>query len=160
MIRKFSELFKEQKTKAYTVEIDNNRAAISAKVNGRSDKSNKMKRDVTKDEQWDPNTENLDDELGKEGRERLRELQKASLGNVEKMYAIANDESVDWSEAQAQVEKSGKSTVVSVKNPESTKKRNLVMGGTANEVLSKEAKEFQRGKASRREAKSAKRRKV
>ncbi|KAF9079626.1 hypothetical protein BGX23_003571 [Mortierella sp. AD031] len=161
MIRKFSDLFKEQKTRAYTQEIESNRAAISAKVTGRSSKegANKMKRDVTKEEQWDPNMDNLDDELGKEGRERLRELQKASLGDVEKMYAISN-ESVDWAEAEAQIDKKGKSTVVSVKNPESTKKRNLVAGGTASEVMAKEAKEFVRGKASRREAKSAKRRKV
>ncbi|KAG0369537.1 hypothetical protein BGX24_002382 [Mortierella sp. AD032] len=152
MIRKFSELFKEQKTRAYTQEIDNNRAAISAQVSGRSAKEgpNKMKRDVTKEEQWDPNMDNLDDELGKEGRERLRELQKASLGDVEKMYAISKD-SMDWAEAEAQIDKKGKSTVVSVKNPESSKKRNLVAGGTASEVMAKEAKEFVRGKASRRE---------
>ncbi|KAF9945187.1 hypothetical protein BGZ70_003995 [Mortierella alpina] len=162
MIRKFSDLFKEQKTRAYTEEIDSNRAAISAKVNGKKNAkegASKMKRDVTKDEQWDPNTDNLDDELGKEGRERLRELQKASLGDVEKMYAIANEESMDWAQAQAQIDKKGKSTVVSVKNPESTKKRNLVMGGTANEVLAQEAKDFVRGKASRREGKTAKRQK-
>ncbi|KAF9291140.1 GNAT acetyltransferase 2-domain-containing protein [Linnemannia elongata] len=166
MIRKFSDLFKEQKTRAYTLEIDNNRAAISAQVTGRSAKegANKMKRDVTKEEQWDPNMDNLDDELGKEGRERLRELQKASLGDVEKMYAISKD-SLDWAEAEAQVDKKGNSTVVSVKNPESTKKRHLVAGGTASEVMAKEAKEFVRGKASRREGggggkSSAKRRKV
>lgn len=165
MIRKFSDLFKEQKTRAYTLEIDNNRTAISAQVTGRSAKegANKMKRDVTKEEQWDPNMDNLDDELGKEGRERLRELQKASLGDVEKMYAISKD-SLDWAEAEAQVDKKGNSTVVSVKNPESTKKRHLVAGGTASEVMAKEAKEFVRGKASRREGgggkSSAKRRKV
>ncbi|KAF9110194.1 hypothetical protein BGX27_006660 [Mortierella sp. AM989] len=161
MIRKFSELFKEQKTLAYTEEINNARATISAQQSSKSTGGNKAKRDVTKDEQWDPNTENLDDELGKEGRERLRELQKASLGDVEKMYAIAKDDTVDWSLAEAQIEKKGKSTVVSVKNPESTKKRNLVMGGTANDVMAKEAKDFVRGKASRREGgKSTKRRKV
>ncbi|KAG0010205.1 hypothetical protein BGZ80_001671 [Entomortierella chlamydospora] len=161
MIRKFSDLFKEQKTLAYTEEINNARATISAQQSNKSTGGNKAKRDVTKEEQWDPNTEDLDDELGKEGRERLRELQKASLGDVEKMYAIAKDDSVDWSMAEAQIDKKGKSTVVSVKNPESTKKRNLVMGGTANDVLAKEAKELVRGKASRRDGgKSAKRRKV
>ncbi|KAG0366887.1 GNAT acetyltransferase 2-domain-containing protein [Gamsiella multidivaricata] len=162
MIRKFSDVFKEQKTRAYTEEINNNRAAISAQQTNKKSGSgiNKMKRDVTKEEEWDPNTEDLDDELGKEGRLRLRELQKASLGDVEKMYAIAKDETVDWSMAEAQIDKKGKSTVVSVKNPDSTKKRNLVKGGTANEVLEKESKEFVRGKASRREGKSAKRRKV
>lgn len=117
------------------------------------------KRDVTKEEEWDPTLEDLDDELGKEGRQRLRELQKASLGDVEKIYAIAND-SVDWLAAEAQIHKKGASTVVSVKNPESTKKRNLVMGGTVDDVLTKESKEFVRGKASRREVKNAKRRKV
>ncbi|KAF9205707.1 hypothetical protein BGZ49_003683 [Haplosporangium sp. Z 27] len=161
MIRKFSDLFKEQKTLAYTEEINNARATISAQQGSKSAGGNKAKRDITKDEQWDPNTEDLDDELGKEGRERLRELQKASLGDIEKIYAIAKDDTVDWSMAEAQIDKKGKSTVVSVKNPESTKKRNLVMGGTANEVLEKEAKELVRGKASRREGgKSAKRRKV
>ncbi|KAF9354935.1 hypothetical protein BGX26_007187 [Mortierella sp. AD094] len=161
MIRKFSDLFKEQKTLAYTEEINKARATISAQQSSKSTGGNKAKRDVTKEEQWDPNTEDLDDELGKEGRERLRELQKASLGDVEKMYAIAKDDTVDWSMAEAQVDKKGKSTVVSVKNPESTKKRNLVMGGTANDVMAKEAKELVRGKASRRDGgKSAKRRKV
>ncbi|KAG0294660.1 hypothetical protein BGZ98_001695, partial [Dissophora globulifera] len=169
MIRKFSDLFKEQKTRAYTEEIDNGRAIASSKISSKdiaNGNSNKLKkRDATKDEQWDPTTDNLDDELGKEGRERLRELQKASLGDVEKMYAIAKDDSVDWSMAEAQIEKKGKSTVVSVKNPESTKKRNLVAGGTATDVMAKEAKEFVRGKASRREGghsnkSGAKRRKV
>ncbi|KAI1299816.1 hypothetical protein EDD11_006421 [Mortierella claussenii] len=162
MVRKFSELFKEQKTRAYTEEINNTRASISAQQSSKaSTGGNKMKRDVTKEEEWDPNMENLDDELGKEGRERLRELQKASLGDVEKIYAIAKDDTVDWSAAEAQIDKKGKSTVVSVKNPESTKKRNLVMGGTAKEVMDKETKEFVRGKASRRDGgKTAKRRKV
>lgn len=116
-----------------------------------------MKRDVTKEEQWDPTTDNLDEELGKEGRERLRELQRASLGDVEKMYSIANDDSVDWSMAESQIDKKGNSTVVSVKNPESSKKRNLVQSGTAKEVMDKEAKEFVRGKQSRRDNKAKKR---
>ncbi|KAF9916487.1 hypothetical protein BX616_003628 [Lobosporangium transversale] len=159
MIRKFSDLFKEQKTLAYTTEINNSRANASAQLKIKD--VNSKKRDVTREEEWDPNTEDLDDELGKEGRERLRELQKAALGDVEKIYAIANDSSMDWSAAEAQIDKKGKSTVVSVKNPESTKKRNLVMGGTAKDVMDKEAKEFVRGKASRRDGgKSAKKRKI
>ncbi|KAF9359711.1 hypothetical protein BGX34_008198 [Mortierella sp. NVP85] len=166
MVRKFSDLFKEQKTRAYTEEMSQKSDILSTQHGhdkGKSNSSSKAsvlkKRDVTKEEEWDPTMEDLDDELGKEGRQRLRELQKASLGDVEKLYAIAND-TVDWSAAEAQIHKKGASTVVSVKNPESTKKRNLVMGGTVDDVLTKESKEFVRGKASRREVKNAKRRKV
>ncbi|KAG0095604.1 hypothetical protein BGZ93_005665 [Podila epicladia] len=156
MVRKFSTTFNEARTRGYSEDIDVDTTSSSSSKTV-TKKDNKMKRDVTKEEQWDPTTDNLDDELGKEGRERLRELQRASLGDVEKMYSIANDDSVDWSMAESQIDKKGNSTVVSVKNPESSKKRNLVQGGTAKEVMDKEAKEFVRGKQSRRDNKAKKR---
>lgn len=155
MVRKFSTTFNEARTRGYSADIAVDNTSSLTKTLTKKD--NKMKRDVTKEEQWDPTTDNLDDELGKEGRERLRELQRASLGDVEKMYSIANDESVDWTMAESQIDKKGNSTVVSVKNPESSKKRNLVQGGTAKEVMDKEAKEFVRGKQSRRDNKAKKR---
>ncbi|KAF9425866.1 hypothetical protein BGZ94_007153 [Podila epigama] len=161
MIRKFSTTFNEARTRGYSEEIASSSSAGSkASTTTVAKKENKMKRDVTKEDQWDPNTDNLDDELGREGKERLRELQRASLGDVEKLYSIANDSSVDWTMAEAQVGKKGNSTVVSVKNPESSKKRNLVAGGTAKDLMEKEAKEFQRGKASRRGDNKAKKRKL
>lgn len=156
MIRKFSTTFNEARTRGYSEDIAVD--TISSKTTTTiAKKDNKLKRDVTKEEQWDPNTEDLEDELGKEGRERLRELQRASLGDVEKMYSIANDDSVNWTMAESQIDKKGNSTVVSVKNPESSKKRNLVKGGTAQEVMDKEAKDFVRGKQSRRDNKAKKR---
>lgn len=157
MVRKFSTTFNEARTRGYSEDIAVNTISSSKTTTTIAKKDNKLKRDVTKEEQWDPNTENLDDELGKEGRERLRELQRASLGDVEKMYSIANDESVDWTMAESQIDKKGNSTVVSVKNPESSKKRHLVKGGTAQDVMDKEAKDFVRGKQSRRDNKAKKR---
>ncbi|KAF9579895.1 N-acetyltransferase 10 [Lunasporangiospora selenospora] len=159
MARKFSDMFKELKTQGYTEDIKDDAAATSAKVSkaAASTKTNKMKRDITRDEQWDPNTEDLDDELGREGRERLRELQRASLGDVEKMYSISKDDSVDWSQAESQVNKKGTSSVVSVRNPESSKKRNLVAGGTVDGLISQEAKDVAKLKATKR---SDKRRKI
>ncbi|KAG0347176.1 hypothetical protein BG004_008274 [Podila humilis] len=155
MIRKFSTTFNDARARGYA-EVITDDITVATK-NKKEASSNSKKRDVTKEDQWDPTTDNLDDELGKEGRERLRELQRASLGNVEKLYSIANDDSVDWTMAESQIDKKGNSTVVSVKNPESSKKRNLVMGGTAKEVMDKEAKEFVRGKQSRRDNKAKKR---
>ncbi|KAG0257944.1 hypothetical protein DFQ27_004881 [Actinomortierella ambigua] len=165
LIRKFSTQFTEVKAKAYEQDAEEEKKKKEARVpkltheleNGGS---KKQKRNVEKEEQWDPVADDLDSELSKEGRERLRELQRAALGDVEKIYAISNDDAVDWESAKQQVSKSGNSTVVSVKNPESTKKRHLKASGTVKEVLDKEAKDFVRGKASRREGNANKKRKV
>ncbi|KAG0225111.1 N-acetyltransferase 10 [Actinomortierella wolfii] len=164
LIRKFSSHFTEVKTKAYeqAAEEEKKQKEVPKLAheleNGAPSK--KQKRNVEKEEEWDPVEDDLESELSKEGRERLRELQKAALGDVEKMYAIADDSSVDWEAAKQQVAKAGNSTVVSVKNPDSTKKRHLKAGGTVKEVLEKEAKEFVRGKASRREGNASKKRKI
>ncbi|KAJ1949498.1 N-acetyltransferase 10 [Dispira parvispora] len=82
--------------------------------------------DKENEAEWDPVPESLDDDLDQAGKAYLstfREKQKDMIDSLDLgQYAIAGNTN-DWARAEAQIAKDGASSVVSVKNPESTKKR-------------------------------------
>ncbi|OZJ04334.1 RNA cytidine acetyltransferase [Bifiguratus adelaidae] len=149
IIKKFTSYFKEVQTRELERDMQQTtraRPKIEAHVNG--------KRSVTDEEAWDPLKENLEDDLdeaGKEAMKALREKQQELISGLDlDKYAIAADDA-DWDAAEEQIKaiaqgkKPGVSSVVSVKNDQSSKKRKKLVE-TAAEIASKEAKRAFAGK--------------
>lgn len=110
-----------------------------------------QRKDIDDEEAWRPLKQDLEDDLQQGGQEALDALKQKQQEMIENLdlgkYAIAGDDE-DWSAAEAQVralaEGKARSTVVSVKNAKSSKKRKLTT--TAKELAEKEKKNFAKGK--------------
>ncbi|KAI8072480.1 GNAT acetyltransferase 2-domain-containing protein [Gongronella butleri] len=141
IIRKFSQAFVDIQGKAIVEEEEEEKQKHAA-VNKETKKN---KRDAKDDAAWIPLKENMDDDLQQEGDKVLGEIKAKQREMIDSLdltkYAIA-DEDADWSaaEAQAKAFSTGKktvSTVVSVKNDKSSKKRKLKE--SAKDMADKEA---------------------
>ncbi|ORX58725.1 DUF699-domain-containing protein [Hesseltinella vesiculosa] len=141
IIRKFSQTFTDIHGQAIVEEEEE--LAAEKKKNSSQD-GNRSKRDVADDSAWKP-LDNMDEDLEQAGDQVLNDLKQKQREMIDTLdltkYAIA-DQDADWSAAEAQVKafSSGKkivSSVVSVKNDKSSKKRKLKE--SAKEMADKEA---------------------
>ncbi|ORZ25681.1 GNAT acetyltransferase 2-domain-containing protein [Absidia repens] len=138
IIRKFSQSFTQIQSQAI-VEDEQKPAAAS------TPDANSNKRALDDESAWRPLKRGLDDDLKEAGEEVLDGLKNKQREMIDTLdltkYAIA-DQDADWSGAEAQVKAfaSGKkplSSVVSVKNDKSSKKRQLTE--SAKDMAQKEA---------------------
>ncbi|KAI9228510.1 MAG: GNAT acetyltransferase 2-domain-containing protein [Piptocephalis tieghemiana] len=111
------------------------------------------------EEAWDPVEEPLENELEDAGREALQERQKAMLGDVSK-YAIKEEDTEGWAEAEKQVSKRSKtgSTLVSIKSSSgdrNDKKRRRILKGEGVAQVVKEAEADQQKRSKRSISKKA-----
>ncbi|KAI9205764.1 GNAT acetyltransferase 2-domain-containing protein [Polychytrium aggregatum] len=97
--------------------------------------TNAKRRDVTDEAAWDPTQVTLGDDLetaGNEAMEKFKAKQKEIINGIDlAQYAIGGTDE-EWSSVKV----GSGSGIVSIKNPESTKKRKLT-SGTASEMASK-----------------------
>ncbi|KAI9320989.1 GNAT acetyltransferase 2-domain-containing protein [Dichotomocladium elegans] len=113
------------------------------------EEENSNKRDIMNEEAWTPLKDTLDSELKEAGNEVLDEMKSRQREMIDSLdltkYAIGGEEK-DWAAAEAQVSAlatgKAKSSVVSVKNPQSSKKRKFTT--TASGIAAKEQKALQR----------------
>ncbi|CEP11228.1 hypothetical protein [Parasitella parasitica] len=129
IIRKMSQYFAKVEAKAYTEE---EKPAVSAPKTNNRDQETTGKRDAADDDAWKPLKEDLEADLEKAGDEVMDELKAKQRELIDSLdltkYAIGGKDE-DWASAQDRVKAlaSGKkgalSSVVSIKNENSSKKR-------------------------------------
>ncbi|KAJ1856334.1 N-acetyltransferase 10 [Coemansia sp. RSA 720] len=139
IMRKVSNYFRSLETSAIAAEIDANAANAQSTA----------KRSLTDESAWDPTAMSLEDDLADGGQQVSSELkmrQRELLDAIDmSQYAIAGDEK-DWQNAESQVQKSDAQTVVSVKNPQSSKKAKKEKSVVGQLVKSEEARKQKQGK--------------
>ncbi|KAJ1721911.1 N-acetyltransferase 10 [Coemansia erecta] len=147
VLRKFSNHFRALETAAIEQQLDaaavqQQPAAAAAAEHGSTATGGSAKRSIDDDAAWDPTGQSLEDELRAAGREVTDEFRAKQREMIDALdlsqFAIAGDEA-DWQKAEKQIEKArgasgtGVSSVVSVANPESSKRmrkeRKDVVGG-------------------------------
>ncbi|CDS09759.1 hypothetical protein LRAMOSA02436 [Lichtheimia ramosa] len=152
IVRKASQYFTNVQSKAIEEESpDLKRKRLEAEAEDMEvDNEESEKRDILDDEAWVPLKETLDSELKEAGNEVLdgfRSKQREMIDSLDlSKYAIGGD-SKDWAAAEAQVDAmaSGKtkSSLVSVKNAQSSKKRKTA---SAKEIAAQEKKSIEQRK--------------
>ncbi|CAB4420905.1 unnamed protein product [Rhizophagus irregularis] len=157
IVRKFSTYFRSLETEAIQKEIPDETTVLKKKKgvekisnqqindNEESTISNLNENEETS---WDPVSKTLDedlDEAGEEFKSQMIETQRELINSLDlSKYAISGTPE-NWEEAQSKIA-SGKqniSTIVSIKNSESTKKRRATE--TAADIVNKEHKMSKRG---------------
>lgn len=145
IIRKFSQAFTQIQSQAIVEEDEKEANDKKLKAAVTKDKKEDGKRALDDDMAWRPLKSDVDNDLQEAGDEVLDQLKAKQREMIDSLdltkYAIAENDA-DWSAAEAQVKagSSGKkqlSTVVSVKNDKSSKKRKLVE--SAKDMAQKEA---------------------
>ncbi|KAJ2078851.1 N-acetyltransferase 10 [Coemansia sp. RSA 988] len=128
VLRKFSNYFRSLESKAVEAELDANRKIVEDSSNGESRTG--AKRSLTDEAAWDPTAKTLEEDLAEAGREvteGFREKQRDLIDAIDlSQFAIAGDEK-DWDAAEEQIKKAAiegdsAQSVISVKNPTSSKK--------------------------------------
>ncbi|KAJ1987696.1 N-acetyltransferase 10 [Coemansia spiralis] len=162
ILRKFSNYFRDLETKAIEAEIETERKGIDSKMDfsGSDDEGSRIirasaKRSLTDEAAWDPTLKSLEDDLedaGKEVTDEFKQKQRELIDAIDlSEFAIA-DNKQDWDAAEGQIKKAIKSsgsiqTVVSVKNPTSSKKAKKERSVVKELVKSEEARAQKNKKA-------------
>ncbi|KAJ1726583.1 N-acetyltransferase 10, partial [Coemansia biformis] len=156
ILRKFSNSFRSLETRGIEDELDKPAAAAAAEapVDGASSQAG-TKRSLTDEAAWDPTAKSLLedlDEAGQEVTDEFKQKQRELIDSINlSQYAIAGDEK-DWEVAKDQVKKAtleGKfaQTVISVKNPDSSKRAKKEKSVVRELVKSEEARTQKKAKA-------------
>ncbi|KAJ1894293.1 N-acetyltransferase 10 [Kickxella alabastrina] len=158
ILRKFSNYFRNLETKALEQEFDAEKPAAviaSLKITATS---NNGKRALTDDEAWDPTGKSLEDDLAEAGREVTDEFKLKQRELIDAMdlsqFAI-NQDNEGWTAAEEQIKKAAvkgvtvAQTVVSVKNPESSKRAKKEKSVAKELVKAEEAKAQKNSKKSK-----------
>lgn len=140
IVKKFSQYFSKIETKAYEEETPK---FVSSK---KTEEGDGAKRDVADEDAWKPLTEDVDEDLEEAGNEVLDDLKAKQRELIDSLdlskYAIGGTDQ-DWTVAEDRVKtltsgkKGGVSSVVSIKNEKSSKKRKLE---SAQQLAEKEKK--------------------
>lgn len=140
IVKKFSQYFSKIETKAYEEETP--KFVSSKKI----EEGDGAKRDVADEDAWKPLTEDVDEDLEEAGNEVLDDLKAKQRELIDSLdlskYAIGGTDQ-DWTVAEERVKtltsgkKGGVSSVVSIKNEKSSKKRKLE---SAQQLAEKEKK--------------------
>lgn len=140
IVKKFSQYFSKIETKAYEEETPK---FVSSK---KTEEGDGAKRDVADEDAWKPLTEDVDEDLEEAGNEVLDDLKAKQRELIDSLdlskYAIGGTDQ-DWTVAEERVKtltsgkKGGVSSVVSIKNEKSSKKRKLE---SAQQLAEKEKK--------------------
>jgi N-acetyltransferase 10 len=140
IVKKFSQYFSKIETKAYEEETPK---LVSSK---KTEEGDGAKRDVADEDAWKPLTEDVDEDLEEAGNEVLDDLKTKQRELIDSLdlskYAIGGTDQ-DWTVAEERVKtltsgkKGGVSSVVSIKNEKSSKKRKLE---SAQQLAEKEKK--------------------
>ncbi|KAJ2778777.1 N-acetyltransferase 10 [Coemansia javaensis] len=149
VLRKFSTLFRALETRAAEDEFDQATAAVAIA----SPAPGSKKRSLADEAAWDPTAKSLQEDLADAGREvtdEFKQKQRELIDSIDlSQYAIAGDNK-DWAAAEDQIKRAtleGKfaQTVISVKNPESSKKARKEKSVVRDLVKAEEAR-AQKGK--------------
>ncbi|KAI8989530.1 GNAT acetyltransferase 2-domain-containing protein [Pilobolus umbonatus] len=142
IIRKMSQYFSSVESKA----VEDTIPSIKKKQD--KDESNPAKRDAADDEAWKPLKDDVETDLAKAGDEAIESLKSKQRELIDSLdltkYAIGGKDE-DWSAAQKRVKaiasgkKGGVSSVVSIKNENSSKKRKLESASAMAEKEKKRA---------------------
>ncbi|CAO3636107.1 unnamed protein product [Cunninghamella echinulata] len=159
IIRKFSQAFTQIQSQAIVEEDEQeiNKKKLKATP---ADKKEDGKRALDDDMAWTPLKADVDSDLQEAGNEVIDQLKSKQREMIDSLdltkYAIAENDT-DWSAAEAQVKAnaSGKkqvSSVVSVKNDKSSKKRKLVESAKdmAQKEMNRQVKNMKMSKKTRR----------
>ncbi|KAJ2700504.1 N-acetyltransferase 10 [Coemansia sp. IMI 203386] len=127
ILRKFSSFYRDVETRAIEMEFDQDSKAAEQRVEAMVGVG--AKRQLDDDAAWDPTLVSLDDELADAGREVSDEFRAKQRELIDAMdlsqFAIGGDDK-EWEAAESQIKKAKNSasiqSVVSVKNPDSTKR--------------------------------------
>ncbi|KAJ2777518.1 N-acetyltransferase 10 [Coemansia interrupta] len=151
VLRKFSNHFRALETAAIEQQMD-----AAAQQQQQQQQPSAAKRSVDDDAAWDPTGQSLEDELrsaGREATDEFRAKQREMIDSLDlSQFAIAGD-SADWEQAEKQIQKAaratpGVSSVVSVANPESSKRKHKERKDVVGSL--KKAEEARRHKAAKK----------
>ncbi|KAJ2359321.1 N-acetyltransferase 10 [Coemansia erecta] len=152
IMRKVSNYLRDLETSAIAAEFDKDvKISSDSKADEEEKDSNVVgaKRSLTDAASWDPTSVSLEDDLNDAGRDvsdELKQRQRELIDAIDlSQYAIAGDEK-DWQAAETQVQRSDAQTVVSVKNPTSSKKAKKEKYVVSQLVKSEEARAQKKGK--------------
>ncbi|KAJ1946835.1 N-acetyltransferase 10 [Kickxella alabastrina] len=158
ILRKFSNYFRNLETKALEQEFDAEKPAAAIASLKITATSNNGKRALTDDEAWDPTGKSLEDDLAEAGREVTDEFKLKQRELIDAMdlsqFAI-NQDNEGWTAAEEQIKKAAvkgvtvAQTVVSVKNPESSKRAKKEKSVAKELVKAEEAKAQKNSKKSK-----------
>ncbi|GBC09125.1 hypothetical protein RclHR1_08620001 [Rhizophagus clarus] len=157
MVRKFSTYFRSLETEAIQKEIPDETTIVKKKKGVEKvfnqqitddNKESNLNFDENNEASWDPVSKTLDEDLNeadKEVKNQMIETQRELINSLDlSKYAISGTQE-SWEDAQSKIA-SGKqniSTIISIKNSESTKKRRATE--TAADIVNKEFKMSQKG---------------
>ncbi|CAG8782172.1 33159_t:CDS:2, partial [Racocetra persica] len=152
IIRKFSTYFRSLEISEIQKEIPHETTVVKKKVVTTSIDSietsinNITSPQINNDAAWDPVSKSLNedlDEAGDEAMKQIKEKQRELIDSLDLSKYTIGGSTEDWEAAESQIKaltlgKKSNLTVVSVKNPNSTKKRKLTE--TAANIVNQEAK--------------------
>ncbi|KAJ2556587.1 N-acetyltransferase 10 [Coemansia sp. RSA 1933] len=166
ILRKFSNYFRDIESKAIEAELDDNVRNGSSSMDVDSDKPRiNAKRSLTDDAAWDPTVKSLADDLEEAGNEMASEFRQKQRELIDAIdlseFAIAENKQ-DWDAAESQINKAVRSgadsvqTVVSVKNPSSSKKAKKDRSSVVRDLVKSEEAHAQKNKKSKTSKKTRK----
>ncbi|KAJ1752604.1 N-acetyltransferase 10 [Coemansia sp. RSA 1821] len=148
VLRKFSNYFRDLETSAIQAEFDATSKATEATSRA------SVKRSLSDEASWDPTAKTMEEDLEEAGQEvtdEFKQRQRELIDSIDlSEFAIAGDER-DWEAAESQIKKAATEggnvqSVVSVKNPASSKKVKKEKSVVKELVKSEQARAQKKGK--------------